>query len=406
MKSLLRSAFLLIIGASVFVHPDYARAATIYACKLNSLGTLRIVSATTACSAFETKISWNTDGPPGPQGPTGSPGMSGPQGPQGPLGSQGPAGPPGPPGLSAGSVNPLQVALLRWYPATLNRFVVGNSPPRCTPVACDPQFPDGTSGVAFDGSSMWVTHWDDNSITKLRASDGAVLGIFPVPGTPYAIAFDGANIWATLWNGPNGPGGSVVKLRGSDGTLLGNFTVGSSPSAILFDGSSIWVANGGSNVTKLDFGGNAVGTFPVGSDPEGLAFDGANIWSVNRADNTVTKLGGDGTKIGTYQVAQFPQGITFDGSNIWVAGFDGTITELRASDGAQVGTFSSAYGATALLFDGSRIVVFSNAVLTRMRAADGTIVDTAGITSRQIFSVAFDGANYWGADDTNKVTKF
>ena len=71
-----------------------------------------------------------------------------------------------------------------------------------------------------------------------------------------------------------------------------------------------------------------------------------------------------------------------------------------------MGTFSVAYGATALLFDGSHIVVFSNAILTRLRASDGTIVDTAGITSRQIFSVAFDGANYWGADDTNKVTKF
>ena len=148
------------------------------------------------------------------------------------------------------------------------------------------------------------------------------------------------------------------------------------------------------------------GTFPVGQDPEGLVFDGANVWSLNRVDSTVTKLGTDGTIIGTYQVPQFPQAITFDGSNVWVAAQDGTITELRARDGAPVGTFSVANGATAILFDGSNIVVFSNAVLTRMRAADGTVVDTAGITSRQIFSVAFDGANYWGADDTNKVTKF
>ncbi len=409
MKSILRSASLLVIGAVVFVHPNDASAATIYACKLNSLGTLRIVSATTACTPFETKISWNTDGPAGPQGPTGPQGQSGPAGAPGlpgQPGPQGPAGPPGPPGPVAGNVNPLQVALLRWYPATLNRFTVGNSPPSCMPVACDPSFPDGTSGVAFDGSSMWVTHWDDNSVTKLRASDGAVLGIFAVPGTPYAIAFDGANIWATLWNGPNGPAGSVVKLRASDGTLLGNFPVGPSPAAIVFDGSYLWVANGGFKVSKLDLGGNVVGNFSVGQDPEGLVFDGANVWSLNRVDSTVTKLGTDGTIIGTYQVPQFPQAITFDGSNVWIAAQDGTITELRARDGAPVGTFSVANGATALLFDGSNIVVFSNAVLTRMRAADGTVVDTAGITSRQIFSVAFDGANCWGADDTNKVTKF
>ena len=32
-------------------------------------------------------------------------------------------------------------------------------------------------------------------MTKLRASDGATLGIFPVAGGPNGVAFDGANIW-------------------------------------------------------------------------------------------------------------------------------------------------------------------------------------------------------------------
>jgi DNA-binding beta-propeller fold protein YncE len=32
-------------------------------------------------------------------------------------------------------------------------------------------------------------------VTKLRASDGANLGTFPVGTEPYGVAFDGANIW-------------------------------------------------------------------------------------------------------------------------------------------------------------------------------------------------------------------
>ena len=332
-------------------------------------------------------------GPPGQQGPSGAAGMPGAPGLQGPAGPQGPQGPPG---TAAGSVNPLQVALLRWYHANLaSRFIVGNTPPRCTPVPCDPSFPDGTSGVAFDGSSVWVAHWDDNSVTKMRASDGAVLGIFAVPGTPYALAFDGANIWATLWNGPNGPAGSVVKLRASDGLFLGNFPVGSSPPAIAFDGLYVWVANGGSNVTKLASDGSIVVTVPVGPDPEAVLFDGANIWVLNRGDNTVTKLSADGNKIGTYPVAPSSQAMTFDGSNIWVASFDGTITELRASDGTQVGTYNVTYGATAMAFDGSNVVVFSAGALTRIRAVDGTTVDTSSI-GRAAYAVAFDGANFLG----------
>ena len=85
-------AAMLIVGASMLAAPGTADAGTIYACKLNSLGTLRIVSATATCSQLETKISWDSAGPQGPQGPQGSPGGPGPQGPQGPAGPQGPSG--------------------------------------------------------------------------------------------------------------------------------------------------------------------------------------------------------------------------------------------------------------------------------------------------------------------------
>jgi DNA-binding beta-propeller fold protein YncE len=64
---------------------------------------------------------------------------------------------------------------------------------------------------------------------------------------PQGVAFDGANIWVT-----NGNSATVSKLRASDGTLLGTFTVGSTPQGVAFDGANIWVANGNSNtVSKL-----------------------------------------------------------------------------------------------------------------------------------------------------------
>jgi len=83
--------------------PMAANAETIYACKANAQGTIRIVTATTPCSAKETKISWNTEGPTGPAGPPGPAGLSGPAGEVGPPGPAGAAGPAGP----AGGVSPL-----------------------------------------------------------------------------------------------------------------------------------------------------------------------------------------------------------------------------------------------------------------------------------------------------------
>ena len=198
--------------------------------------------------------------------------------------------------------NPLQIALLRWYEASQNgaSFAVGSLP----------------RGVTFDGANIWVANRSSNTVTKLRASDGAVLGAFAVGSAPFGVAFDGANIWVANVNGNN-----VTKLRASDGTSLGVFGVGITPQGVAFDGANVWVTNGGDGtVTKLRASDGAnLGTFAVGSVPVGVAFDGANIWVANIGSNNVTKLrASDGANLGTFAVGINPRGVAFDGANIWV----------------------------------------------------------------------------------------
>src|SRR5690242_3515032 len=79
--------------------------------------------------------------------------------------------------------NPLKLALLRWYKAntTFSMFQVG-----CEPI-----------NIAFDGANMWTANYGDGTVTKLRASDGTVLGTFSVGRGAYGITFDGANIWVS-----------------------------------------------------------------------------------------------------------------------------------------------------------------------------------------------------------------
>jgi hypothetical protein len=134
---------------------------------------------------------------------------------------------------AAGGRNPLQIALLRWYEGnqTGATFTVGSGP----------------WGVAFDGANIWVTNHGSNSVTKLRASDGALLGTFTAGINPYGVVFDGANIWVANYGTTY-----LTKLRASDGALLGTFTVGSGSMGVAFDGANIWVTNyGDNNVTKL-----------------------------------------------------------------------------------------------------------------------------------------------------------
>jgi DNA-binding beta-propeller fold protein YncE len=93
----------------------------------------------------------------------------------------------GPQGLPGASLNPLQIAILRWYPANqaLPDIAVGEHP----------------TGIAFDGANIWVASHNSNNVSKLRASDGALLGTYAVGGAPQGVAFDGVQIWvANFWN--------------------------------------------------------------------------------------------------------------------------------------------------------------------------------------------------------------
>jgi uncharacterized protein (TIGR03437 family) len=101
--------------------------------------------------------------------------------------------------------------------------------------------------LVFDGANIWVTNYQNRSVTKLLASSGAVVGTYPVGVYPDGIAFDGANIWVANQND-----GTVTKLLASTGATVGTYPVGTSPQGVTFGGASVWVANGASNsVTKI-----------------------------------------------------------------------------------------------------------------------------------------------------------
>ncbi len=123
-------------------------------------------------------------------------------------------------------------------------------------------------------------------MSKLRATDGKVLGTFTVGSNPLGIAFDGANMWIA-----NRSSGTVSKLRASDGATLGTFTIGGGPYGVALDGTNIWVGgdpgvdelrtSDGAILAVYNLGGNAI---------TGLAFDGASIWFSDLSTNKLYKF--------------------------------------------------------------------------------------------------------------------
>jgi hypothetical protein len=123
----------------------------------------------------------------GAKGDTGVTGPAGPAGPQGPQGAKGDTGLTGPAGIG---FNLTQVAELNWYGANFTGGAYGFNEPY---------------GVAFDGSHIWVTNSNGNSVTELNASDGSLVqtlsgGSYGFNG-PEGVAFDGSHIWVTNYTG-------------------------------------------------------------------------------------------------------------------------------------------------------------------------------------------------------------
>ncbi len=296
--------------------------------------------------------------------------------------------------LIDGGINRQQIALLKPYAANQTAsFAIGGNP----------------YAMAFDGASIWVTNQGSSNVSKLRASDGTVLGTFAVGALPAGVAFDGANIWVA-----NAGSNTVSKLRATDGALLGTFAVGNGPIGVAFDGANIWVTNLSDNtVSKLRASDGALlGTFGVGTRPIGVAFDGANIWVANVNSNTVSKLrASDGALLGAF-AGTGPVAVAFDGANIWVANAGpsingGTVSKLRASDGTLLGSFAVGFGPIGVAFDGTNIWVTNrnSHTVSKLRASDGTVLGNfpVGIDP---FGVAFDGANIWVANfNSNTVSK-
>ncbi len=259
--------------------------------------------------------------------------------------------------------------------------------------------------IAFDGSHIWVTNAGPMNVMKIRVSDGAIVGTYPVTGGSVGIAFDGSNMWVT--NGGSG----ITKLRASDGANLGTFmTGGSFPYYAAFDGENMWVSNSGfNNVTKLRASDGAnLGSFVVGNGARGVVFDGENIWVVSSLKDQVTKLrASDGANLGSFPTGSFPSGpIAFDGANIWVP-FSTGITKIRASDGANLGTFATGSGPYFAAFDGSNIWVtnYGGNSVTKIRASDGVILGTY-IVGASPQGIAFDGSSMWVTNfNAGTVTK-
>src|SRR5207342_85736 len=103
------------------------------------------------------------------------------------------------------------------------------------------------SGLAFDGTHVWVTDILANTLTGLNL-DGTVFSVLQVGAQPSTPVFDGSNVWV-----PNYADDSVSVVRAVTGTLVATLTGNglAAPRAAAFDGERILITSGVSDGLSL-----------------------------------------------------------------------------------------------------------------------------------------------------------
>jgi hypothetical protein len=203
--------------------------------------------------------------------------------------------------------------ILEWFPAPPATLSVA----RLMPVGLTtPQALLSDGRYFWAGNSSSIIRWDAFSGTQ----HGNTIAVGCIPN---GLVSDGLNMWACQ------QGGIITKIRISDGTVLGNFTMGTSLTAIFFDGTYIWVADQTSkSITKIKpSDGSVVGQpINVGAVVGQFACDGLTLWMTNdQPANPVAQVSAmrvsDNTPLGGVPVNYVPGlriSILFDGTYLWV----------------------------------------------------------------------------------------
>jgi hypothetical protein len=280
---------------------------------------------------------------------------------------------------------------------------------------------DTPSQVEFDGADLWVTIKNADSVVRVRASDGKVLGTWTGAINPSSIVVARGRIYITGETSPGrlyvidptGPPGTVVTLLNS----LGNNSAG-----IAFDGSRLWTANFSGSVSIISFSPTTVTTVSTGFQfPIGMLYDGSHIWVTDSGSSTLLRLNTNGSIAQTVNVGASPQYPIFDGTNIWVPNFDlNSVTVVRVKDAAgnplaqpfvlATLTGNGLDGPITAAFDGERILVTNPNVniVSLWKAADLTPLGSVSTENNTFpLGACSDGINFWIAlSSTGQLARF
>ena len=271
-------------------------------------------------------------------------------------------------------------------------------------ISAEAQVGSSPSGVAIGQGSVWVTNYNDGTVSRIDLKTHTVETI-PVESTPTGIAVGANAVWVA-----NSYSGTVSRIDPADDSVQ-SILVGNGPSGVAVGDGAVWVANrndgtlsridllsdtaqtirlgGATEATDVAVGKGAVwvsdaasgrvlrvdprtnrvvNIINVGNGPSAITAGFGSVWVTNNLDGTISRINAQTSRVtATEQVGSGPNAIAAGAGAVWVANeLGGTVVRIDAATNAQARPIAVGNSPRGLAVEGGVVWVAADASVTRV----------------------------------------
>jgi YVTN family beta-propeller protein len=231
--------------------------------------------------------------------------------------------------------------------------------------------------VATGANAVWITHANDDSVSRVDPSTNDVRQTIKVGGGPAGVAIGGGAVWVA-----NGLDGTVSRIDPATNQVVQTITVGNGPSGVAYGERAVWVTNSADGtISQIDPDAGVVRrTLPAVIGAAGLGVGFGRVWIASPPSASVVALDPrSGRLLRRIGVGVDPDALAVGAGAVWAANrADGTVSKISPSAGAVTDTISVGPRPDAIAAgpDGVWLASGANRTLSRIDPSSDTIVKT------------------------------
>jgi YVTN family beta-propeller protein len=278
--------------------------------------------------------------------------------------------------------------------STIAADSVGVISPARGAVTADVPVGSSPSGVAAGAGSVWVSNYDDNTVSRIDPATHAMQTI-QVGSTPSGIAVGAGAVWVA-----NNFGGTVSRIAPAVNRVVQTIRVGNGPSGVAVGDGSVWVTNSSdATLSRIDaVSGDVRPTIPLGGGATDVAVGLGAVWVSDAANGRVLRIDPQTDHITEpINVGTGPSAITVGFGSVWVANsLDGTVSRIDPQTNQVAATIPVGDGPSAIAI-GIRGVWVANEFghsVVRIDPATNHVARTVTVGSNP-FGLAAAGSLVW-----------